>query len=729
MYGTSCACRAILQEKELEAREAIASQLASPPEPHPKAFPDQAAMMNGDTVMTDSDITMAHDDGAAQVLVLGSRGSTAKGRLTTPEDANSPVMSLLTPDSAPTKVPEEAQLPLLQQGLEAEWPDKGLIAADISNGDAATSAAAPEEEAFSGQHAEAEAGTEDTLSLESSWDISRQVDSLAEDKTVCNNSEGSAAAELFQAQAHGDITVAVAEETALKSLEMGGQIDEPLPVKEAVAILDDEPADEHAEAPRAEPAMEEFQAGVETADKPRQNDEEVEIAPVDYTFLAPEEKEPVRPDTASGFMIDRLTEAAATEDVPALQEGQIEYSDSEASKTDLLSRDTDIRGVTVDHLISQHHRQSSLLASAGVDIQLMPEQDAVAVDSTGLRPATAVSQTLNELVAAAEAQLPPHLTLPAADVQDTEEQLSPAVPVQDGQLALAPEYPLLPPLLAVPAAEVQDTEEQVSPAIPVQDVNLALAPDTPLLPLLLAVPAAEVQDTEEQISPAVPVQDGHFALAADNPLLLPLLAVPAAEVQDAEEQFSPADPVQDVHLAPNPDTPFEMAAHDADMSAFGAASATIEQPADTAGITPDKYASDTQPDMAEAELVDAPEAPAEVIINTIKESDTTRSTLESLEKEGSRYPNTGAEMGRVDFDPPADLQGQPEAAIETAALGPAMDAEAHLQEAEAEYDNETYDDSIYANEDSETKAELPHTIDEVVEESIGGLVEDNVASL
>ncbi|CAL8468894.1 g8436 [Coccomyxa elongata] len=88
-------------------------------------------------------------------------------------------------------------------------------------------------------------------------------------------------------------------------------------------------------------------------------------------------------------------------------------------------------------------------------------------------------------------------------------------------------------------------------------------------------------------------------------------------------------------------------------------------------------------------------------------------------------------MGSVDFDPPANLQGhsEGEGAIETAALEPAMDTEAQLQEAEADYDNETYDDSIYANEDSEGKAGLPQTIDEVVEESIGGLVEDAVASL
>ncbi|CAL8468895.1 g8436 [Coccomyxa elongata] len=646
--------RAILQEKELEAREAIASQLASPPEPHPKAFLEQAAMMNIDTIMTNSDITMAHDNGAAQVLGLGSRGSTAEGWLTTPESGSSPVMSLLTADSAPTEVTEEAQSPLLQEGSQAEWLDERLTAADISTGDAATSAAAPEEEAFSGQHAEAEAGTKDTLPLECSWDISRQVDSLAEDTAVWDNSEGNAAAGPFQAQAQGDITDAVAGEAAFKSLENGGQVDEPLPVKEAVATFAEETADEHADVPLAEPAVEEFQAGEDVADKPRQNDEEVEIAPVEEAFLAPEEKEPVRPDTASGS-IDHLTEAATTEDVPALQEGQIVYSDSEASKTDPLIADTDIGAVTLDHLISQHHRQGSLLASAGVDIQLMPEQDAVAVDSTELRPATAVSQTLNELVAAAEAQLPP----------------------------------------------------------------------------ALASPAADIQDTEGQISPAVPVQDGHLALAADYPLLPPLLPVPAAEVQDAEEQISPAGPVQDVHLAPLPDTPFEMAAHDADMSLFGAASAIIEQPADTAGIAPDKYAVDTQADMAEAELVDAPEAPAEVLYNIIKESDTTRGTLENLVGEGSTYPNTGAEMGSVDFDPPANLQGhsEGEGAIETAALEPAMDTEAQLQEAEADYDNETYDDSIYANEDSEGKAGLPQTIDEVVEESIGGLVEDAVASL
>ncbi|BDA43109.1 hypothetical protein COCOBI_04-1200 [Coccomyxa sp. Obi] len=790
--------RAILREKELEARQEMGgmgppfSQTASPPEHRPKAFLDQAAVMNDDAIMTNGDITMAKDDGSAQVLVLGSRGSTAEGWLTTPESASSPTRNLLTADSAPTEATEEAtspllqesrslltansapteateeaQLPLPQEGSEAEWLDKQLILSDISNGDDAIMAAAAEEEALLGQPAEAEAGPEDTLPLESTLDNSHQVDSPAEDTGVWANSEDSAAAARGQPSAQDDIPATIAEETALENPDNGRQIDEPLPVEEAMATI----AEEYADEPPAEPAVEEFQADEVIAEEPAEDEEEVEVTPVKETPLALEEEEAVRPDTANSAMVESLTEAAAAEDVPALQEGQIEVSDSEALKTDILVADTDFEAMTSDHLISQHHRQSSLLASAGVDSQLLPEQDAVAADSIELRPATAVSQIMNELVAAAEAQVPPVLAAPAAEVQDAEEQYSPANLVQDGHLAspldnswmpphlsvpaaeaqdaeeqISPAHPAqdehlasplnnssMPPHLSVPAAEAQDAEEQISPAHPAQDEHLASPLNNSSMPPHLSVPAAEAQDAEEQISPADPVQDGHLAPALDNPLEMAAhLTVPAAEVQDGEEQTSPAHPVQDVHFAPAPDNSLEMAAHHADVSLFGAASPSIEQPLDTAGIAPDNYAVNTQPDMVEAELVEAPEAPAEVIIddvNTIEEIDTTRSTMEDLVWEGSKIPNTAAQMGNADLDFPADLQGQSDAATETAALGPTVDTEAQMQEAQAQYDNEIYSDGIDVDEDSRSKAELLQSIDEAVEESIGDLVEDAVASL
>lgn len=640
--GILCACRAILQEKELEARQAIASQIASPPEPHPKAFLEHPAMMDDDAMMTNDDITMAHDNGAAQVLVLGSRGSTAEGWLTTPESASSPVRSLLKADSAPTEATEEAQLPLPQEGSETEWLDNRLIPADINNGDAATKAAAAEE-ALPGQPAEVEAGAEDILPLESAWDNSRQVDSPVEDIAVWVSPEGSAAVHPGQALAQGDITGAVAEETAPGQLENGGQVEKSLPVKEALAAV----AEEYADEPLAESAVEEFKADEESADKLPKDDVEVEGAPVEETSLAPEEEELVRPDTKINAIVYSLTEIAAAQDVPAKQEGEIEVSDSEVPKADPINAGTDLGAMTLDHLISQHHRQSSLLASAGVDSQVW--QDAVAADSTELRPATAVSQTVNELVAAAEAHLP----------------------------------------------------------------------------LLLELPPAEVQDAEEQISPADPVPDGHLALAPDNSLLPLLLAVPAAEEQGTEEQVSPEDPPQDGHTASPPDNPFEMAADHADISLFGAASPTVEQPLDTTGISADNYPVDIQLIMAEAETVGVPEAPAEIKFITIEESDATRTTLADLVEEGSKYANTA---GHADLDPAVNLQRESDAAIETAALGP-TDTEAQLEEAEAQHDNEVYDDSSEAEYNSEGKADLPQTVDEVVEESIGGLVEDAIASL
>ena len=749
-HANSCARRAILKEKELETRQAIASEIASPPELHPKVILEQAAMTNDDAIMINGDTSIANDNGAAQVLVLGSRGSTAEGWLTTPESASSPDRSTKTAGSAQTEAAEEVQLPLfqesrdlptagsgpteaievaqvpiLQESLGAGWLDKGVIPSDISNDEAANTAAAAEEEALP----EVETDAENTIQQESTWDNPRQVDSSAEDTAVWEDSQGIAAAAPDHSWTQNDITDAITKEAALNSPENDGQLDEPLPAKEVVATV----AEEYADEPLAEPAVEEIEADEDVADKLVRDDELMKLAPVEEKTLIPEEEEVLRPDTEIYAMVESLTEAAAAEDVPTLQEGQIENSDSESPMTNTILAGTDFRAITLDHLISQHHRQSSLLASAGVDTQLLLEQDAIAADSTESRPATAVSQTVYELVAAAEAQLTPLLALPATEVQDAEEQISPANPTHDGYLAHAPDDPLMPPLLALPAAELQDTEEQISPAGPVQDEQ---APDDALVPPLLAAPAAEVQDAEEQVTPARPVQDVYLAHAPDDALVPPLLAAPAAEVQGAEvqgaeEQVIPAGPKHDGYFAHAPDTALEMAEVYAESLLFRVASPTTEKPLDTAGLTTDNYAVIAQPDLAEAELIGAPEDSAELIIKAFGESDTTTSTLEDVVEEGTETPKTTALMIQGEFEPAADLQGQSDETIGTAALGPTVDAEAKLQEATAQYENDVYNynDGIYADEDSERKAELLQPIGEVVEESIGGLVEDTVANL
>jgi hypothetical protein len=415
--------RSLIDEKAAGARQNAVNGGRPPPPPAEMQPPPSAKQPAAEG-----------NAGGAQVLLLDSRGSTAEGWLTAPDSARDSLeyLSVFAANSLDEGF-EQIQTPLLPQATEARPHGSSTPPLDFAISDAAAEEYALEE---AGPELAAEAMDENGGTIEVSEDVNSVLENLMEHAEGSEDLQGSAIAAVKEVMVEEEIPGAEAAEASELAAVMEDAGYSSMDAAQPLQVREEDTEVLMEDAPAAETPVDELQAELAVS-----NDiatwEAGQLVGTDVTAvaLAHSEDDSARPATAVTATVQSLIEEAS-EDSPtfALHVGDSADSSIETSKGVEMLGSSEAEVPTLDMLISQRHSKS-IVAAAGVGSFLLPETNDVIVT----RPATAVSQTVDELVTELEADLAAAsvIPVPAANTQDVGDLTSPADTLLQEALAAA----------------------------------------------------------------------------------------------------------------------------------------------------------------------------------------------------------------------------------------------------------------------------------------------------
>ncbi|EIE26906.1 hypothetical protein COCSUDRAFT_59410 [Coccomyxa subellipsoidea C-169] len=418
------------------------------------------------------------DFGSAQVLVLDSRGSTAEGWLTAPESARDPIMdaSELAGDTHADGL-GEIQIPQMPGMAEDQPQGRGTPDLSLSTREA------PAEEEFAVEEAMLEEAAEAADEIGGIQGISEDISSILED--LVEHAEGSEELQGTAGEAH-DETAPEAEVPGAGQWDSALEAAQPAAAREGSAyaagqselLLSQEEENikfGSGDAAVMGPSVEEAEADLLAPNGADGEGASLAIAAtdVDALVLAPSEGEDARPATAVSATVESIGEEAARNE-PGEQEGDKGDNADKDSRIKEVLMEIEGDAPTLDMLISLRHSKS-ILAAAGMEGLLLTD----ITDVSPVRPGTAVSQTVDELVVAVEADFiaTTIFAAPETDIQNTVDQISPAAAVREEDLAIqSPRADTSADIAAVEGSQ----EIQASAALHDDSATLLHAPETPI---------------------------------------------------------------------------------------------------------------------------------------------------------------------------------------------------------------------------------------------------------
>lgn len=415
--------RALIDEKAAVARQNAINGGWSPPLPAETQPPPSAEQPAAEG-----------NAGGAQVLLLDSRGSTAEGWLTAPDSARD---SLEYPSEFAAdpldEVFEQIQTPLLPQATEATPHGSSTPPLDFGISDAAAEEYGLEE---AGPEQAAEAMDKNGGALEVSEEVNSVLKSLMEHAEGSEDLQGSAIAAVKEVLGEEEIPGAETAEASELAAVMEDANYSSVDAAQTLQVREEDTEVLMENAPAAETPVDELQAELAVSyDIATWEAGQLVGTDVRAVALGHSEDDSARPATAVTVTVQGLIEEAS-EDGPnfALHVGDSADSSIEAPKGVEMLGSSEAEVPTLDMLISQRHSKS-IVAAAGVGSLLLPEMDDVSVT----RPATAVSQTVDELVTELEADFTAASIIPvaAANVQDIGDLTRPAHTLLQEALAAA----------------------------------------------------------------------------------------------------------------------------------------------------------------------------------------------------------------------------------------------------------------------------------------------------
>lgn len=425
------------------------------------------------------------DDNGAQVLLLGSRGSTAEAWLAASDSAQSLQDSITY---IPAEVPHLGEDPLLPP--EAETPPALSFEPSMERD---LEVPAAEEVAVK------EPATEQALSLvtpRTQEEISHTWDSPGAPEGLAASPDSTVLPDLDLTQ---DENPDVEEQRAAKVLKASDSNESDLPLDDS-----DLPLAESEEAETAslveQVTRDEMQPTQAAQDTNVEKAGQMATEELDATTSDHSEKEIARPRTAISAMEQSLVNDAELEEGSMLEDS-LAMEDKSALIEEVVSSDTN--DFTLDNLIHQTYRNSYVAADIIKDP--VPVADTIISaayhsDSFSFeRPATAVSQTLNELVVSVEAQMKASLdTAHPGSEQEVADLHVPVYSVQEAKpIAAALEVEWAPHNADVTLFGTNGLAwEQHDASIAV--VQATLADDGMQLPLGSDLPSARQVITEER---------------------------------------------------------------------------------------------------------------------------------------------------------------------------------------------------------------------------------------
>ncbi len=441
----------------------------------------------------------AVDFESAQVLVLDSRGSTAEGWLTAPESARDPIMDASeVAGNTHADGPGEIQIPQMLGVAEDQPQGRGTPHLGLSAREAPAEEVLAVEETMLEEAAEA---ADETGGIQG---ISEDISSILED--LVEHAEGSEEPQGTAGSAHEETApeaeVAGAEQwgSALKAAQPAAAMEgSAYAAGQSELLLSQEEENikfGSGNTAVMEPSVEEAEADLLAPNGADGEGASLAVAAtdVDAVVLAPSEGEDARLATAVSATVTESIGEEATRNEPGEQEGDKGDHADKKSRNKEVTMEIEGDAPTLDMLISLRHSKS-ILAAAGMEGLLLTD----ITDVSPVRPGTAVSQTVDELVVAVEADFiaTTIFAAPETDIQNTVDQISPAAAVREEDLAIqSPRADTSADIAAVEGSH----EIQASAALHDNSATLLHAAETP------------IKERDDIISS----KEGHFADIANH---------------------------------------------------------------------------------------------------------------------------------------------------------------------------------------------------------------------